>query len=165
MTKVELLRQLKIFTEDAISELLLPVRMQKDDAEQPAPRPATTYLMRLPDSTAAAKKAPYIIHQAITGSDSQPEGQRVQCVAAIRSIFCVYSDDEQVGGMLLLNLMERVRIALLRQVVIGQQFELDLQNGFEQLIYPDNTAPYYAGEMMSNWKMPAVEREVAKWLR
>lgn len=165
MTKIELLRQLKIFTEDAISELLLPVRMQKDDAEQPAPRPATVYLMRLPDSTAAAKKAPYIIHQAITGSDSQPEGQRVQCVAAIRSIFCVYSDDEQVGGMLLLNLMERVRIALLRQVVIGQQFELDLQNSFEQLIYPDDTAPYYAGEMMSNWKMPAVEREVAKWLR
>ena len=60
--------------------------------------------------------------------------------------------------MLLLDLMERVRIALLRQVVIGRQFELDLQNSFEQLIYPDDTAPYYAGEMMSNWKMPAVER-------
>lgn len=67
MTKVELLRQLKQFTEDAVGELLLPVRMQKADAEQPAPRPATVYLMRLPDSTAAAKKAPYIIHQAITG--------------------------------------------------------------------------------------------------
>ena len=165
MTKVELLRQLKLFTEDAVGELLLPVRMQKDDAEQPAPRPATVYLMRLPDSTAAAKKAPYIIHQAITGSDTQTEGQRIQCVTAVRSIFCVYSDDEQAGGMLLLDLMECVRIALLRQVVIGCQFELDLQNSFEQLIYPDDTAPYYAGEMMSNWKMPAVEREVAKWLR
>lgn len=165
MTKVELLSQLKLFTEDAIRELLLPVRMQKDDAEQPAPRPATVYLMRLPDSTAAAKKAPYIIHQAITGSDSQAEGQHIQCITAVRSIFCVYSDDEQAGGMLLLDLMERVRIALLRQVVIGRQFELDLQNNFEQLIYPDDTAPYYAGEMMSNWKMPAVEREVAKWLR
>lgn len=165
MTKVELLRQLKQFTEEAVGELLLPVRMQKDDAEQPAPRPATLYLMRLPDSAVAAKKAPYIIHQAITGSDSQSEGQRIQCVTAVRSIFCVYSDNEQDGGMLLLDLMERVRIALLRQVVIGRQFELDLQNSFEQLIYPDDTAPYYAGEMMSNWKMPAVEREVAKWLR
>ena len=165
MTKVKLLQQLKLFTEEAVGELLLPVRMQKDDAEQPAPRPATVYLMRLPDSTAAAKKAPYIIHQAITGSDSQAEGQLIQCVTAVRSIFCVYSDDEQAGGMLLLDLMERVRIALLRQVVIGRQFELDLQNSFEQLIYPDDTAPYYAGEMMSNWKMPAVEREVAKWLR
>ena len=165
MTKVELLHQLKRFTEEAVGELLLPVRMQKDDAEQPAPRPATVYLMRLPDSTAAAKKAPYIIHQAITGSDSLAEGQHIQCITAVRSIFCVYSDDEQAGGMLLLDLMERVRIALLRQVVFGRQFELDLQNNFEQLIYPDDTAPYYAGEMMSNWKMPAVEREVAKWLR
>ena len=165
MTKVKLLQQLKLFTEEVVGELLLPVRMQKDDAEHHVPRPATVYLMRLPDSTAAAKKAPYIIHQAITGSDSQAEGQRIQCVTAVRSIFCVYSDDEQAGGMLLLDLMERVRIALLRQVVIGRQFELDLQNSFEQLIYPDDTAPYYAGEMMSNWKMPAVEREVAKWLR
>ena len=120
--------------------------------------------MRLPDSKAATKKAPYIIHQVITGSDSQQEGERERGIAAVRTIFCVYSEDEQAGGMLLLNLMERLRIALLRQVVIGDQFQLDLRNNFDRLIYPDDTAPYYAGEMMSNWIMPSVEREVTKWL-
>ena len=122
MTAIELLFQLKLFTEDAVSELLLPVRMQKDDDEPPPPRPADVYLMRLPDSKAATKKAPYIIHQVITGSDSQQEGERERGIAAVRTIFCVYSEDEQAGGMLLLNLMERLRIALLRQVVIGDQF-------------------------------------------
>lgn len=164
MTAIELLFQLKLFTEDAVSELLLPVRMQKDDDEPPPPRPADVYLMRLPDSKAATKKAPYIIHQVITGSDSQQEGERERGIAAVRTIFCVYSEDEQAGGMLLLNLMERLRIALLRQVVIGDQFQLDLRNNFDRLIYPDDTAPYYAGEMMSNWIMPSVEREVTKWL-
>ena len=34
---------------------------------------------------------------------------------------------------MLLNLMERIRVALLRQVVIGEQFTLDLEAGLEVL--------------------------------
>ena len=65
---------------------------------------------------------------------------------------------------MLLNLMERLRIYLLKQVVIGGQFQLDLKAGLESLVYPDDTAPYYAGEMLSTWILPAVEREVRPWL-
>ena len=65
---------------------------------------------------------------------------------------------------MLLNLMERFRIKLLREVIIGDQFQLDLESGLESLIYPDDTAPFFAGEMVSVWKMPSVEREVRKWL-
>lgn len=61
---------------------------------------------------------------------------------------------------MLLNLMERFRIGLLKRVVIGGQFELDLQAGMESLIYPEDTAPYYAGEMVSIWKLPPIKREV-----
>ena len=61
---------------------------------------------------------------------------------------------------MLLNLMERLRIALLERVVIGQQCTLDLQAGLETLVYPDDTAPYFAGEMVSTWKLPAVQRKV-----
>lgn len=39
----------------------------------------------------------------------------------VRSIFAVYNDDEQEGGLMLLNLMERLRIRLLREVVIGRR--------------------------------------------
>ena len=59
MTKVILLEQLKIFTEDATGDLLLPVARQKGDSGPPAPRAAEVYRARLPDSTAAKKKAPY----------------------------------------------------------------------------------------------------------
>lgn len=160
MTRVILLERLRDFTREATADLVMPTRIQKADEEQ-SYRPADIYLMRLPDGTAATKKAPYVLHQLITGMDQQPQGQRPESTAKIRSICCVYNDDEQEGGLMLLNLMERMRIALLKQVVIGNQFTLDLDAGLEAMVYPDDTAPYYVGEMISTWKLPAVEREVS----
>ena len=159
MTRVILLEQLKAFTEASVKDIIMPVSMQKGDSEQ-AYRAAEVYKMRLPDGNAAKKKAPYIIHQIITGSDEQPEGNPVTSRAVIRSIFTVYNNDEQEGAMMLLNLIERLRIDLMKSVVIGEQFILDLQSGIEYLIYPDNTAPYFSGEMVSVWEIPAVKREV-----
>lgn len=159
MNAVVLLDSLKTFTEDAISDLILPVRIQKGDTEQ-AYRPADVYKMRLPDSTSAQKKVPYIIHQILTGKDQQTQGQRIDANVQVRSVFAVYSDDEQEGGLMLLNLMERYRIAILKKVVIGDQFALDLESGVERIIYPDDTAPYFMGEMVTTWKMPPVQREV-----
>lgn len=160
MTRITLLEQLRDFTREATAELVMPTRMQKGDTEQKY-RPADVYLMRLPDGTSATKKAPYVLHQLITGKDQQPSGKCAESTAQIRSICCVYNDDEQEGGLMLLNLMERLRVALLKQVVIGNQFTLDLDTGLEVLIYPDDTAPYFVGEMISVWKLPAVEREVS----
>lgn len=171
MTKVVLLEQLKLFTEEAVKDLLLPVSVQKGDAEPPKLRAAEVYQMRLPDSSAAKKKAPYIIHQVITGKDNYgpwPGATQVSgrynriplAVATIRSIFCIYNSDGQEGALSLLNLMERFRIAILKQGVIGEQFRLDLHTGMESLVYPENDAPYYAGEILSNWILPAMKREV-----
>ena len=66
---------------------------------------------------------------------------------------------------MLLGLMERLRIKLLKQVVIGERYQLDLTQGAEVLIYPDDTAPYFAGEMITTWKIPSIEREVRQWLQ
>ena len=38
MTKVNLLEALKDFTEQTVSELILPVQMQEEDEAQPLPR-------------------------------------------------------------------------------------------------------------------------------
>lgn len=160
MTRITLLERLRDFTKAATAELMMPVRMQKGDTEQQY-RPAAVYLMRLPDGTSATKKAPYVLHQLITGKDQQSQGQNIEASAQVRSICCVYNDDEQEGGLMLLNLVERLRVALLKQVVIGGQFTLDLEAGLEVLIYPDDTAPYFVGEMISTWKLPAIEREVS----
>lgn len=155
MTGVILLDVLKEFTERAISELIMPVQLQKGDTEQ-VYRCADVYKMRLPDSTSAQKKAPYIIHQVITGKHKTQDNK-----VNIRSIFCVFCDDEQEGSLMLLNLVERLEIELLKKVIIGGQFELDRDEGVEFLIYPDNTAPFYAGEMSTVWKLRTIKDERA----
>lgn len=159
MNKVILLREFKEFTEKAVKDLIMPTMPTKESPEQQY-RAAEVFMMRLTDSREAKKKAPYIIHQVITGKDNQPAGEKPQAQAVIRSIFCVYNDDEQEGGLMLLNLMERLRIELLKRITIGRQFTLDRDAGIEILIYPDDTRPFYAGEMVSTWNLPDVEREV-----
>lgn len=158
MTRVMLLRALGEFTLDATRDLLLPVRVQSAE-EEPQERPAEVHLMRLPDSSEAKKIAPYILHQLITGKDARKPGERTASTAEVRSIFCVYGADEEEGAMQLLNLMERLRIALLRQEVLDRRFQLDLETGLETVIYPDDTAPYYLGEMANRWKLPGMIRE------
>lgn len=163
MTRIILLEQLRNVTIEATADIIMPTCPQKEDKE-PFYRAAEVCLMRLPDSKSAKKKAPYIIHQLITGKDSQRPGEHETSTVNVRSIFCVYHDNEEEGSLMLLNLMERLRIRLLKQVVIGRRFQLDLEAGIESLVYPDDTAPYYAGEMISTWNLPAVEREVTPWL-
>lgn len=164
MNRITLLEQLRDFTKVATGDIILPVKEQKGDSG-PSCRAADIHLMRLPDSRAAQKKAPYIIHQLFTGKDIQPQGQDATGSAVVRSIFCVFNDNEEEGSLMLVNLMERLRIHLLKQVVIGDQFQLDLESGLETIIYPEDTAPYYAGEMISAWILPAVRREVrTPWL-
>lgn len=163
MNRIALLEALRDYTKETVADLIMPTRQQKGDPEG-GQRAADVHLMRLPDSSSATKKVPYIIHQLITGQDIQEPRQHVSSSVSIRSICCVYHPDEEEGALLLLNLMERLRIRLLKDVVIAGQFELDLEAGLETLIYPDDTAPYYAGELLSTWKLPAVEREVRQWL-
>jgi len=160
MNRVLLLDGLKEFSEFSVREIIMPVKMQKEDTEQQY-RAAQVYRARLPDGKAATKKAPYILHQIITAKDEWQPGNRPEASAQVRSIFCVYSENEEEGGLFLLNLMETLRIELLRCGEISKQFTLDLRAGLEYLVYPEDTAPYYAGEMISTWKMPAVKREVS----
>ena len=161
MTRTVLLEHLRDLTEEATEGVLLPVKRQKGDGESLLPRPAKIYLMGLPEAGAAVKKAPYILHQIVTGKDTQKPGDfQPEAQAVVRSIFCVYNEDGQEGSLALLGLMERVRIALLEQVVIGKQFKLDLSAGLETLVYPDDMAPYYIGEVVSTWELPGITRKV-----
>lgn len=162
MTTNDLLFALKDFTEKAVKDLRLPVKMQENDQEQPPDRAPEVHLMRLPDSSAAKKKAPYILHIKVTGDDSQDEGQRTQSLVTVRTVFCVYDENEESGALSLNEVMERLRIAFLKKRVVDHRFELKLKKGqsLENLVYTEDTAPYYVGEMVSTWELPAVEREV-----
>lgn len=166
MNKTVLLDRLKEFTEETIKDLILPVKLQKGDSEQ-SYRSARVHLMRLPNGHTATKFAPYVLHTVLNGEDTQTGGQPVLSRVTVRTIFCVYYENEEEGGLALLNLMERVRIAFLKYPVLAKQYRLDLSQKLESLVYPDDTAPYYAGEMISVWQLPSVKEEAleAKWGR
>lgn len=165
MTKNDFLEAFQAFTVDVTKDLILPVQQQKSDKEPPVPRAPEVHIMALEDYKTCKKKAPYIIHQIATAKDwwqpAQP-GQRAGYMsrAEVRSIFAVYNENAQEGQLALLEMMERVRINLLRLGTIGRQFMLEYEAGVEYLVYPNNIQPFYAGEMFSTWKLPPVEREV-----
>lgn len=158
MTSVELLDALKIRTEETTAELLMPIKPTKEEPNPDLRAPAV-YKARLPDEKASTKYAPYVLHTVVNTSYKQEPGNYPVGLVNVRTLFCVYSADEQEGGLHLLNLMERIRIDLMRNPIVGKQFALDPEGGIEQLVYPDDSAPFYLGEMISVWKMPPVKRE------
>ena len=159
MTVIRLLHDLKDLLTEATSDIKLPTSVQKGDTVRTERAPAI-HLMRLPDSRSYEKIAPYIIIKFITGKDVQPEGNVTESSATIRFIFCVYSDNEEDGALMLVNLMETVRQVLLKNAIIGEAFTLDRQAGLESLVYEDDSKPYYAGEMIGTFTIPPIEREV-----
>lgn len=159
MTRTELLEQLKLFTEEATKDLLMPTKPQKDGEKEDL-RAAAVYKMRLDVEGAAKKKVPYIIHRIITSNDKQTPGEYPESTATVQSTFCVYNKNSQEGGLMLLGLMERFRIELLKKQVIGGQFQIDLSSGLEYLVVPEDTAPYFSGEMVTTWNLPVIKREV-----
>ena len=161
MTKQDFLDALCDFTREAVKDLLLPVEMQEDDEEQPAPRPPDVYQMGLPDFAEAEKKAPFIIHQIYTASDEWPEGRTEPISKTMaRTVFGIYHPDSQEGPLALLGLIERLRIALWRRGGVGRQFTLDMKAGADYLIYDKQIPPFYAGEMVTSWNLLPVALEV-----
>jgi hypothetical protein len=117
------------------------------------------------------KKAPFILHTVSTGSDrltrggqdygGQVDRARHVNLCQVRSVFVIYDGgDGQEGGLLLLDLMERVRVGLLQRQVLGP-FQLDWTEGLQTTVY-DNVeyelGAYHVGGMVSNWIMPPVKR-------
>jgi len=163
LSKASLLEAFKEATIRATSEFLLPTQVQKGDTEE-MERAASVYIGRLPDTKQSLKKAPYILHQMVNSASKQIPGEQLQSKAIVRSIFCVYCEDEQEGTLKLIGLMERLRISILRNPLIGSnQFECDLQEGLEDLVYANDTYPYYLGEMLTTWELPPIKREVRYW--
>jgi hypothetical protein len=163
MTPVILLGQLQEFIGRETAGLLLPCRAVSEGAE-PELRAANVYLMRLPRRDDAERVVPYLILSYLTGTDSQTPGTPAASECKIRITAAVYSRDGSEGAMNLLNLLTRVRIALLREggvsVAPDGEKQFLIKSPLEMIVYPDNTEPYYLGEMITNWILPNIESEV-----
>lgn len=159
MTKVNLLVALRDFTREATKDLILPTAQQARSPNYEE-RPAAVFMTRLPDEKSPFKLVPYILHQVVTSEDVFQPGSQISSTVVVRSIFTVYDSDAEHGGLTLLELMERFRIGVLEQVVLNKQFRLDLTDGLQCMVYTNDTAPYFAGEIISTWEMPPVRREI-----
>lgn len=160
MTPFILLEEMKKFVEKETKDLLLPVKLDRNSTG-PKERAPLVFKMQLKKSEDKVNKVPYVLLQFIKSEDRHEAGKRVQSDCWVRIIAAAYAQDEDEGALSVMNILTRIRLALLRDGMIGKQFVL--LPPLETVVYPDPPVPYHLGEMMSIWRMPPMESEVNLW--
>lgn len=156
MTPTVLLEAMKAYIQEKTKDILLPVRSKR--GEEAGDRPPNVFLMNLPKKKDEIQQIPYILIKYLTGKDEKTPGEETEAQASIRIIVATYAEDAEEGSMALLNVISNLRYNFLKDEELNQQFRL--VPPLESIIYPDDTRPYYLGEMMTIWTLPPVEREV-----
>ena len=156
MTPLDLLDEMKVYVEWEIKDLVLPTRVDRKSGKTPE-RPAEVHTMALPNKKAETERIPYVLLQFLTSKDQQEPGEMPESSCKIRIVCATYSEDKAEGSLCLLNLLTRIRLAFLRDGSIQDRYLLKMP--LEMIIYPDNTAPYYLGEIMSEWTLPPIKTE------
>lgn len=153
MTPVILLDNLQEFVKEKTKDIKLQVRVRKPEQEKE--RAADVYKMRLPKKEDQTEKVPYILLQFLTGKDGEvQEGSSCQ----IRIVVATYAENDSMGAYDVLNVILRIRSELQKAGIIGGYFVLE--KPLEYLVYPDSIQPYFLGEMITNWSVPSIKREV-----
>ncbi len=158
MTAINLLECLEAFVKEKTADIMLQVKVRNRNPEEVKERAADVYKMRLPKKEDQTEKVPYILLQLLTGKDDKEDGEPEESVCKIRIVVATYSEDGSEGALDVLNVILRIRSELKKAGVVGERFVL--QNPLEYIVYPDSTQPYYLGEMVTNWSIPTIEREV-----
>ncbi|MDR1703594.1 MAG: hypothetical protein LBS19_02765, partial [Clostridiales bacterium] len=148
MTPVVLLDRLKEFVENHTKDIYLSVQVEKNEA--PQERAPQVHKMWLPNKELEIQNIPYIVLQFITGLDDQEPGNAPDSECKIRIVVATYSKNAGEGAMGLLNVLTRLRTELLRVREVGDQFLLRMP--LEYVVYPDNTSPFFLGEMLTTWE-------------
>ncbi|TVX93045.1 hypothetical protein [Paenibacillus agilis] len=104
---------------------------------------------------------PYVFVRALSGIESGPEAGILSSKIDVLITFGVYSISDDKSSQLsadgaydLINLMERVKIALLRQGIIDRRYELSMPYKWE---IPDEQAyPMWFGQAFTTWNCQGV---------
>jgi hypothetical protein len=177
MSPIDLLKQLKAFIEEVTKDIILEVKPVKNkttpeysvgdgvhdvhDVSKPitiiSNRAPEVFLMQLPDKDAETQRVPYILIRFLVGKDDQQTGDIPESECKIRIIAVTYSKDDSIGAIDVLNVIIRIRIALLRAGQVGQFL---LRQPLEYIVYENDTSPYHIAEIMLNFEIPEIRREV-----
>lgn len=155
MTPIFLLEALKKRVEEATKDLVLPSR--NPETRKIEYRVPGVYIGQLPDVEAETALSPYILLRFITGEDKQEEGEEQESGCNVRIIVTTYNENGEEKYMSTLNIVTRIRMNLLENRVVGEQFILKMP--LDYIVYEDdNTEPYGIGELMTLWNIPTIEQ-------
>lgn len=94
---------------------------------------------------------PFIIIRPAVRED-QHDSSRV----TVKLVFGVKSEDQQ-GFIDLFNIMEQVRIALLKQRIINRRYRMELP--FKWEFFDEQPYPEWYGQATTIWTLPAIQEE------
>lgn len=159
MTAAMLLRALC----DFLRELLAEYAAAKGDGGQfTAPRVFEWYLPFKNPKAPEKIDFPYVVARIVSGEDSQDPN--VGSTVQVHLSFGVYDESERVDGFLrpsgaydLINLMEHVRIGLLRQLVIDNRFRIE--KPYKWSIPEEQPYPLWVGEATTSWTVQIVTEQ------
>lgn len=165
MDRVKLLEALKVRQAEDLKDLLMPTKPQKNINS--VLRPVEIFSGKLPDRKSETEKAPYIVNSVLNSNFYRNPGEEPTGITTVRSTMCIYNPDNEKGALMLLNLLERLRISYLRNPIVDNVFELltDEEHAVQDLVYPDDTMPFFMADQITVWKLPPVEREARPWLQ
>lgn len=165
MNRVMLLEALKVRQTEDLKDLLMPAVPTKKNPE-PGIRPVQIFQGKTPDKNSETEKAPYIVNAILNSTFYRNPGEEPTSLVTVRSTLCVYNKDNEEGAMMLLNLLERLRISYTMNPILDKTFQclFDKENPIQDLVYPDETMPFFMADQVTVWSLPPVEREVRKWL-
>lgn len=164
MNRIMLLEALKVRQQEDLKDLLMPTVPKKDKPSEL--RTVEIFKGKLPDRKSETEKAPYIVNAVLNSNFYRNPGEEPTGLCTIRSTVCIYNPNNEEGILMVLNVLERLRISYTRNPIVDGVFEclFDEGHAIQDLVYPDETMPFFMADQVTVWKLPPVEREVRAWL-
>lgn len=165
MNRVILLEAIKVRQTEDLKNLLMPAVPTKKNPT-PEDRAVEIFKGKTPDKNSETEKAPYIVNSVLNSTFFRNPGEEPTSLVTVRSTLCVYNKDNEEGTLMLLNLLERLRISYTKNPIVDGVFEclFDEEHPIQDLVYPDETMPFFMADQVTVWSLPPVEREVRPWL-
>lgn len=164
MNRVMLLEALKVRQTEDLKDLLMPTVPKKDKPSEL--RTVEIFKGKLPDRKSETEKAPYIVNAILNSNFFRNPGEEPTSLVTVRSTLCVYNPNNEEGVLMILNLLERLRISYTEDPILDNTFQMlfDEEHPIQDLVYPDETMPFFMADQVTVWSLPPVEREVRPWL-
>lgn len=109
----------------------------------------------LPPKTSETRNDP--VYPLILVLPVDGKGKRDSSIAQIKLRFGTQSDDND-GFIDVLNLMERVKILLMRQGIIENKYRI--HDEWEWKFFEDQPAPQWVADLITTWDLPQIRQEV-----